>query len=548
MITPRRLLPVLFLIALIAASVSSSTAAPAPDERVDLDMMTRIRAEGLQHSQVMDTLLHLTDVIGPRLTGSPAAREANEWTRQQLAKTGLVNAHLEAFPFGRGWSFRHAYVRLVAPREQPVFAIPEAWTPGTKGPVRGPVMRVKIESEKDFDQYKGKLAGKILLLDDPFEVKEPEGSDFKRYTPTELGELAKYEAPPDRGDFRSRAIKRRALAKAQADFLVAEKALATISVSPRESGVVRVTSHALWERGAALGVPSLVMASEPYDTILRLVADDRPVELEIDVDAQFYDDAETAYDTVAEIPGGDKRGELVMAGAHLDSWHAGTGATDNAAGCAVVMEAVRILKAVGAKPRRTVRVALWTGEEQGLLGSRYYVKDHFAARPEPTDPAQKALPEFLRDDTWPLELKPEHRTVAAYFNVDNGSGKIRGIYTQENAAVRPIFEAWLEPLRDLGADTVTLRDTGGTDHQSFDRVGLPGFQFIQDELDYENRTHHTNLDVFDRARAKDLEQAAVVLAAFIYDAAMRPDPLPRKPLPTRSPRPPEKKEKDGKKP
>jgi len=307
---------------------------------------------------------------------------------------------------------------------------------------------------------------------------------------------------------------------------------------------VRVTSVCSWERDGEVGVPGLAMVSEPYGTLSRLLADGREVTLEIDVDAGFLDGAREAYNTVAELPGGDRRGEVVMAGAHLDSWHAGTGATDNAAGCAVVMEAARILQAVGARPRRTIRVALWTGEEQGLLGSRYYVKDHFALHPEPTDPAQKALPEWLRDDTWPLALRPEHRQLDAYFNVDNGSGRIRGIYAQGNAAAKPIFEAWLAPLADLGADTVTLRHTGATDHVSFDRVGLPGFQFIQDGLDYESRTHHTNLDVYDRARAKDLEQAAVVLAAFLYDAAMRPEPLPRKPLPTAPPARPKKKEQE----
>jgi carboxypeptidase Q len=547
--TMRWLLPSLPLLATLAlpslavtaaSAASAAPMAPAADERVDLGMMTRIRGEGLERSQVMETLFHLTDVIGPRLTGSPAAREANEWTRGQLSRWGLAGAHLEPFPFGRGWSYRHAYVRMVAPREAPLFAMPEAWTPGTRGPVRGPLLRVKLESEKDFDQYKGKLAGKILLLDDPFEVKEPgkePGSgEFKRYSETELGELAEYQAPESHGDRHERGIRRRQMAKARARFLAAEKALATIAVSPRENGVVRVSSGGSWERGGEAGVPGLVMASEAYGTLSRLMADGRTVELEIDVDAGFRDDAEQGYDTIAEIPGTDRKNELVMAGAHLDSWHAGTGATDNAAGCAVVMEAVRILEAVGAKPRRTIRVALWTGEEQGLLGSRHYVKEHFAAHPEPTDPAERALPDWLREDTWPLALHPEHRQLAAYFNVDNGSGKIRGIYAQGNAAVAPIFAAWLEPLHDLGADTVTLRDTGSTDHVPFDRVGLPAFQFIQDELDYLNRTHHTNLDVYDRARGKDLEQAAVVLAAFLYDAAMRPEPLPRKPLPTSSPR------------
>ncbi len=529
----RRLLPVFPLLAL--ALPLAAGAAPAPDERVDLDMMTRIRAEGLQHPHVMDTLFELTDVIGPRLTGSPAAEAANEWTRAEMARWGLVNAHLEPFSFGRGWTWEHAYVRLVAPRSGPLYAVPEAWTPGTQGAVRGSVMRVKIESEKDFEQYKGKLAGKVLLLDEPFESKEPAGADFKRYDRAGLDELERYEAPSDRGDYRARALKRRQMAKALAEFLVAEKALATISLSPRENGIVRVTSRGSFEAGAEIGVPGVTMASEGYDTLARLAEDGRPTEVELDIAAGFRDGATKAWNTIAEIPGGDRRGEVVMLGAHLDSWHAGTGATDNGVGCAVAMEAARILETLGVKPRRTIRVALWTGEEEGLLGSYAYVRDHFASRPEPTDPAQKALPEGLRQDTWPLQLHPEHRTLAAYFNLDNGSGKVRGIYAQSNAAVKPIFEAWLEPLKDLGADTVTLRDTGSTDHVPFDRAGLPGFQFIQDELDYFNGTHHTNLDVYDHARTKDLEEAAVVMASFVYDAAMRAEPLPRKPLPVAPP-------------
>jgi len=509
----------------------------AAGEAVDLDMITRIRAEGFERSQVMDTLFQLTDVIGPRLTGSAQGREASEWTRQQFAKWGLANAHLEPYPFGRGWSYTHASLRLVAPREAQLFAIPEAWTPGTQGPIRGPVVRAKIESEKDLAQYKGKLGGKILLLGEPREIKESTESDVKRYDEAKLQEVAQYELPRPRPDFRTRGLQRRKLRKALAEFLNAEKALATISTSPRSNGILGVAGRGSWEPGSeAPGVPGLVVQSETFDSLVRLVDDGRPVEVEIDVVARFDPEGAQSSDTLAEIPGGDKAAEVVMAGAHLDSWHGGTGTTDNAAGSAVVMEAVRILKAVGAKPRRTIRAALWTGEEQGLLGSYYYVQQHFASRPEPTDPVQKELPVSLRQETWPLTVKPEHGKLAAYFNLDNGSGKIRGIYAENNASVRPIFEAWLAPLHDLGADTVTLRATGGTDHQSFDRVGLPGFQFIQDELDYDTRTHHTNLDVYDRARPDDLKQAAVVLATFLYDAAMRPEPLPRKPLPVEPPK------------
>ncbi len=317
-----------------------------------------------------------------------------------------------------------------------------------------------------------------------------------------------------------------------------------MEASARAHGIVRVTSGGSHEPEEGAGVPALVMAREHYNEIVRRLDAGRPVEVEVDVAARFHEDDTRAYNTVAEIPGTDKKGEIVMAGAHLDSWHASTGATDNAAGVAVVMEAVRILKALGVKPRRTIRVALWTGEEQGLVGSVAYVKQHFATRPETTDPEQKKLPERFRDDTWPLQLKPEHGKLSAYFNLDNGTGKIRGIYTEENAGVRPIFEAWLAPFADLGANTVTLRRTGGTDHMPFDQVGIPGFQFIQDEIEYGSRTHHTHLDDYDHLRREDLMQASVVMASFLYHTAMRPELLPRKPLPREPAKPKEEKKEE----
>ncbi|HEV7518953.1 MAG TPA: M20/M25/M40 family metallo-hydrolase [Thermoanaerobaculia bacterium] len=532
-----KLLSGVTLLALLTLLHSPSHAA----EPVDLGTITRIRAEGFEHSQVMDTLYHLTDVIGPRLTGSPQVKEANDWTRQRLAAWGLANAHLESYPFGRGWSWSRASVRMVAPREVPLFAVPLAWTPGTSGPIRGPLLKVKLESEQDLAQYKGKLAGKILLLvETPRPARRPERSEedeapVHRYSQAELGDLAKFELPDRESGWRPRVARRYKLQQAINEFLTREGVLATISGSSRGNGILRVTGGGSWEPGVNVGVPSLVLARESYDSLTRLVDDGKAVELEVDVAARFHDEDRNLYDTVAEIPGSGPQGEVVMAGAHLDSWHSGTGATDNAVGCAVVMEAVRILNALGVKPRRTLRVALWTGEEQGILGSGAYVKAHFATRPATTDPKQKELPEGLREETWPITLLPEHAKLVAYFNVDNGGGKIRGIYAQQNAAVRPIFEAWLEPLHDLGADTVTLRDTGSTDHVPFDQVGLPAFQFIQDDLDYSNRTHHTNLDVYDRVSRKDLMQASVVLATFLYEAATRPEPLPRKPLPTAPP-------------
>lgn len=506
------------------------------EEPLDLSMMTRIRDEGLHHSEVMETLFHLTDVIGPRLTGSPQAKQASEWTRDQFAHWGLVNAHLEGFPFGRGWSFSSCQVRLTSPHPAVLLAYPKAWTPGTQGVAHGEVMKVKIESEKDLDQYRGKVAGKILLIED---IRDPNRPSFpeppERYSKDDLAKIEELEIREPR-DFRKRAIERYKLRQAVNKFLETEKVVATLETSPRANGIVGVSGGGSWKPGESTGTTGLVLAAESYNEISRLLDHDLPVELDVQVDARFHDDDPQSYDTIAEIPGTDKKNEIVMAGAHLDSWHSATGATDNAAGSAVVMEAARILKALGVKPRRTIRFALWTGEEQGLLGSHAYVRNHFGGHPENTDPDQKDIPEEYREVRWPLQIKPEHARLSAYFNLDNGSGKVRGIYAQENSAIAPIFQAWLAPFADLGADTVTLRDTGSTDHVSFDDVGLPGFQFIQDGLDYFTHTHHTNIDTYDHLESKDMMQASVLMAAFLYDAAMRPEPLPRKPLPQEPPK------------
>jgi carboxypeptidase Q len=533
---PTRSLLALALLAALAAPVS------AAEEAVDLEMVTRIRDEGFTNSKVMDTVGYLTDVIGPRVTGSPQMREANDWTRQRLESWGLVNAHLEGWTFGRGWSLERSVVQMVKPTPATLVAVPRAFTPGTDGPRRGKVVKVKIESEADAEKYRGQLAGRIVLLGEPRDTANPEKPQFTRYTDQELDSLAHFDvAPTRRGPVdRDALIRRMRLQRVLRPFFVAEKALATIEVSPTDAGVVLVGRGGSWVKDEDPGVPALVMAAEQYNRLVRLVDRDVDVELELDIRSHFHDDDPTAYNTVAEIPGTDKRGEVVMLGAHLDSWHAGTGATDNAAGSAVAMEAVRILQALDVKPRRTIRVALWSGEEEGLLGSKAYVTEHFGARAGGTpDPRERDLPSFLRrDPTGPVTTKPDHVRLSAYFNVDNGTGKIRGIYAERNAAVAPIFEAWLRPLHDLGATTVTLRHTGGTDHLPFDAVGLPAFQFIQDEADYETRTHHTSLDVYDRLQKNDLIQAAVVLAAFTYDAAMRPERLPRRPLVREAPAPP----------
>ncbi len=533
--------------ALVASLVAVAAASRA--ESVDYGTVTLIRDEGFNGSKVMETLAQLTDVLGPRLTGSPAAKKANEWTRDQLATWGLVNAHLESFgPFGRGWSVERVSVHAVSPFTAPLIALPKAWTPGTEGPVRGKLVKAKLESEADLEKHKGKLAGMIVLLSDGRELKGPDTPLFRRYSEQELHDLALFELVERRGARAAPAVDREAarkrfrFQKTLREFLVEEKALASVEPSERDAGVLWVAGGGSREKGVNPGVPALVMAAEHYNRLSRLLDRKMEVELEIDVKARFHDDDPMAYNTIAEIPGTDKQPEVVMLGAHLDSWHGGTGATDNAAGSAVAMEAVRILKALDVKPKRTIRIALWTGEEQGLLGSRAYVKEHLASRPDPTDPEEKDLPAYLRRaPSGPLEVKPEHAKLSAYFNFDNGTGKIRGVYTQGNVAAGPIFEAWLKPFADLGAATITNRNTGGTDHQSFDGVGLPGFQFIQDAADYDTRSHHTNMDVYDRLQKEDLMQASIIMASFVYHAAMRAERFPRKPPPREraQPAPPE---------
>jgi hypothetical protein len=496
------------------------------EEPVDLDMVTRIREEGFRHSQVMETVRHLTDEIGPRLTGSPQGKEASEWTRKQLADWGLAKAHLEPFEFGRGWSYSSASVSLVKPWT-PLFAVPRAYTAGTQGPVRGSLIAVKIAGEADFDPYRGKLAGKILLLTDPTPPREEE-IDPQRFSAEQLHALSEFRVPRDPEAREKRYRERLKMRRLRNKFFIDEKVLAVLEGGDAPWGIIRVSGGGSYKPGENPGPPSLVLPAEQYDRLQRLAEKNPAVEVEVDVKARFHDDDINSYNTLAEIPGTDKADELVMAGAHLDSWHSGTGATDNAAGSAVVMEAMRILKAIGVKPRRTIRVALWTGEEQGLIGSYAYVGQHFGSRPKDTELSESR---YGWRPTGPVTAQPDHAKLSAYFNIDNGSGKVRGIYAEANSAAAPLFEAWLRPLHDLGADTVTLRHTGGTDHLPFDSIGLPGFQFIQDGLDYTNMTHHTHLDTYDHLEREDLMQAAVVMATFLYQAAMREEMMPRKPLP-----------------
>jgi hypothetical protein len=545
------MVPVKRLIACFATLYLAAALNCAAQEKVDLDMINKIRYEGFHNSKIMETASGLMDGIGERLTGSPNMKKANEWTRDKLTEFGLTNSHLEPWgPFGRGWANEYTNVRMVSPDMTSLIAYAKAWTPGTNGAVRGQVVRVNIrltaaDMPGDMARYKGKLEGKIVFFGDDADIKLSTDPLSERLTEKQLADTENYQIPPERNanDPRLREFAGRArLARQLGKFFEDEKVLAVIDHSRGaiNGGTVFVQSGGSYKEGQTSNTTQLTMATEHWSRIARLLAAKKDVELELNVKSNFYDDATTQNDTIAEIPGTDKKDEVVMLGAHLDSWHSGTGATDNGAGSIVMMEAVRILKAVGVKPRRTIRIGLWSGEEQGLLGSQWYVAHHFGTRPESKDPERKGDPTVIRRDAGPMTIKEaEQSKVSAYFNVDNGSGKIRGVHLQENAAVAPIFEAWMKPFNDLGMNTLTMRNTGGTDHLSFDAAGIPGFQFIQDPLEYETRTHHSNMDVYDRLQPEDLKQMAVIVASFVYMAAQRDQMFPRKPIEKELPPPPQ---------
>ena len=509
-----RLFPAIVLIAavtLYAAQKPKPAAAPAgtdpytevqpATETLDLNMYQRIRDEGLNHSHVMEFASALMDGIGPRLTGSPNAKKANEWTRDTLTKIGLANAHLEDWgEFGLGWQQLNTWARMVTPDTAILIVQATPWSPSTQGPVTGDVVFVNIHEEKDFEQYRGKLAGKVVLYGAMRDVPPVDKALFDRYTEKELEEIAAFPVsanaggiPPEMQARLKAYMERMRLIDKVAQFFSDEKVAAVIEPSRDGKNGGGSGGTLFDDNGATLGrtpyvadkrvkIPVVVAAIESYGRLYRLTQAHVPVSVELDVETKFSGEHEHGFDTVAEIPGTDPKlkEQVVMVGGHLDSWIAGTGATDNGAGTVVAMEAVRILKALDVKPRRTIRIALWTGEEQGLFGSKGYVTQHFGSAKLSTAPDQMALPEFMRRAAGPLEVKPEQKFISAYFNVDNGSGKIRGIYTQGNGAIAPIFAQWIAPLKDLGVTTVTMRNTGGTDHLSFDAVGIPGFQFIQD--------------------------------------------------------------------
>jgi carboxypeptidase Q len=514
-------------------------------ESLDYGMYQRIRVEALQHSHVMDYASGLMDGIGPRLTGSPNLKKANEWTRDQFTAMGCANAHLEDWgEFGMGWVQNNTWMRMSAPDTAVFITQAAPWSPATKGPVSGSAVWVDIKDEKDFEQYKGKLGGKIVFFGEMRDVPPVDKPLFTRYDDAKLKEIEDYPAkvtPPN--NFIKTYMTRLALRQKIAKFFADEGAAAVITPSRdgKDGGGSGGTffddtgaglGWAVYKKDHMMPVPVAAVAIENYGRVYRLLKAGVPVSIELNIDTKFLGETEHGFDTVAEIPGTDPnlKDQVVMVGGHLDSWASAQGATDNGAGTVIAMEVMRILNSLGVKPRRTIRVALWTGEEQGLMGSVGYVEQHLGTQTYANDPAMAAMPNFAKEIVGPPQLKPEQAKISGYFNVDNGSGKLRGIYLQGNGAVWSIFEQWMEPLRDLGFTAITMRNTGGTDHLSFDAVGVPGFQFIQDPLDYESRTHHSNMDTYERLQADDLAQAALVEAIFVYNTAMRDAMLPRKPI------------------
>lgn len=482
-------------------------------ETPDLVTVAKIRNEGLKHSQVMKWAGYLSDVIGPRPTGSPEVTKAYNWTAKKFEEWGCENVALEPFDFGVGWSPRYVSAHLLEPHYAPLIAISVEWGSSSNGKITGQPVFVRISGKPDFDKYRGKLQGKIVLYTDPEETPTYFTPDASRFDKEDLDGRGVFPIDAEERDWQDYA---RSFADDLEDFFREEKIGVLVrpsSARSRNYGTVHswgIRSARFPDRPRPL--PEIILAAEHYNRLYRILVEYREsVKMEVEVRNEFYADDLNGYNVVAEIPGTDKKDELVMMGGHIDSWSPGTGAADNGAGCAVCMEAVRILQTLGLKPRRTIRVVLWGAEEKGWVGSKSYVAEHFG-------------------DVETMTLKPEQAKVCAYYNYDNGSGRIRGIHLQENIQLKPIFEEWIEPFTDLGMTHVVTRATGGSDHGALDYIGIPSFQFIQDPLDYGTRIHHTNMDVYDHLSAKDLMQSAVIMATFVYNTAVREEMFPRKPL------------------
>jgi len=488
-------------------------------ENIDQAVMTKIRNEGLQNSKVMEIAFQLTEVSGPRVTNSPGFMRAANYAKNQLAQWGLVNSRLDPWgDFGKGWELKKSYVAILSPWYRSLIAYPKTWSSGTNGPQTGGVLLISAKDSIELNGYRGKLKGKVLIVDDLIHYEPDFKPNPERRTDEELQEMSELTEAENKAALRRRLERNRAQNGISREMLNALKLMAVnegatallSSAADNNSGTVFVLQAGPYKISDPANFLDIVIGLEDYNMIVRLLRNNTPVKMEVDVKTAFQSNDTKGYNVIAEIPGVDQnlKDEIVMLGAHLDSWPAANGATDNAAGVCAMMEAVRILTAIGIQPRRTIRIALWSGEEQGLLGSRGYVKKTFG-------------------DFSTMKLLPDYDKFSAYFNLDYGTGKILGISLQGNEAARPIFEKWFIPFHDLRAKTVTIQNFGSTDHVSFDVLGLPGFQFIQDRL----RTQHSNMDSYDHLSPDDLKQSATIVAAFVYNAAMRDQKLPRKELP-----------------
>ena len=494
------------------------------EELVDLDVIHRIKSEALENSKVMEHLFYLTDVYGPRVTNSPGFFASADWVVKQLGEWGIP-AHQEKWgPYGHGWNYTRFSANLIEPEYAPLIGFPLAFTNGTNGPITGEVVMATLANEKDLETWKGKLRGKIVLDGAARDLQLSLQPLAQRYSDSELSALALAPQPvppranvPGNGPAGNGQPANRRFQEQLAEFLRAEAPAVVVRGAGNRSEGGTVFGQGGQPDPKQAPVPPIVaLTPEHYNRLIRLVTHKVPVKMEFDIQTHV-DDRTDSVNVIGQIDGGRKKDEIVMIGAHLDSWQGGTGATDNGAGSAVMIEAMRILKALNLKLDRSVRIGLWSGEEEGLLGSRAYVKEHFGDRET-------------------MKISAEHAKLSGYFNVDNGSGKIRGVYLQGNDMMRPVFDAWLKPFADLGVSTISIRNTGGTDHLSFNDVGLPGFQFIQEPLEYNSRTHHSNMDVYDHIQGGDLMQAAAVVTSVIYHVANREEMLPRPPLP--KPQPP----------
>lgn len=518
---------------LLLALASPIMAFAQSTEPVDQAVINRIRKEGLENSKVMDIIFNLTDMSGPRLANSPGYNRAANYAINALKSYGVEKAELDAWgEFGKGWELEKSYMAMTAPYYRPIMIYPKTWTAGNKKLQNAEVLVINAKDSADLMKYAGQLKGKVIMMDQLVAYKHTFKADAVRYTDEELARMeAATMAPPRPVDTAAQRRQMQAMQQQRGggaarmmailkDMAKAEGAVAMLSSGGVRShdGTVFAQGGGAYQGTAPENFLDIAVGIEDFNSILRIAKTGTPVKLDVDVKTKFHTKDLQGYNVIGEIPGTDPvlKNEIVMIGGHLDSWQAGTGATDNASGSAVMMEVMRILKALNISTKRTIRIGLWSAEEQGLWGSRGYVKKTFA------DPAD-------------MNLLPEHEKLSAYYNIDNGTGKIRGIYLQGNEACRPIFKSWLAPFKDLGANTVTINNTGGTDHQSFDGVGLPGFQFIQDPIEYDTRTHHSNMDVYDHLIEDDLKQMATIVASFVYHTAQRDAKLPRKPLPAARP-------------